>query len=279
MNTSPRSRSPDQAPLRWLAWHPNGFLINPSTATPWFSTPPGACGWLPLDICAGRPRLTHDLPAWLALLDPTTAYPNLAPLRQLLSEAPAADLPQLARAQQLGHWWQAEQYCSHCGQATVLHPAELAFTCINQHPLRYPTFNPCVMVLITRGQHCLLARHHRSRAGQFSCLAGFIEAGENAEETVHREVLEEVGLRIDSLRYAASQNWPFASQLMLGFYANYAAGDIQLDTAELQEARWFSAETLREPNLPYLPAKGTLSRRLIDGFVDSCVDGDKPAAL
>ena len=94
----------------------------------------------------------------------------------------------------------------------------------------------------------LLARSSRFRSGFFSCLAGFIEVGETAECTVHREIKEEVGILVDNVRYIKSQSWPFPSQLMLGFHADYVSGEIVVEPTELEEAAWFDIADL--PSVP-----------------------------
>jgi NAD+ diphosphatase len=113
-------------------------------------------------------------------------------------------------------------------------------------------------VLVTDGERALLA----SKAGwgkRYSLVAGFVEPGETFEECVAREVEEEVGVAVGSMRYVASQAWPFPHQIMVGFIADYAGGDIVLDEAELADARWFPRDAL-----PELPPPFTISRQIIE---------------
>ena len=116
--------------------------------------------------------------------------------------------------------------------------------------------------VVTRGDQCLLARNARFPEGKFSAIAGFIEAGETAEAALQREVYEEVGLVVDRLEYITSQSWPFPSQLMLGYLAEYRAGDIQVDGVEIVEAGWFSAD-----DLPQVPPSQTIAGLLIQTFL------------
>ena len=109
----------------------------------------------------------------------------------------------------------------------------------------------------------LLARNARWPTGMYSTLAGFVEVGESIEQTVHREVQEEVGIQVDNLRYLGSQSWPFPNSLMLGFHAEYAGGDIVCQQSEIAEARWF-----RVDDLPNVPPATAISRWLIDDFID-----------
>jgi len=109
----------------------------------------------------------------------------------------------------------------------------------------------------------LLARNVRWPEGRYSTIAGFVEPGESVEETLHREVKEEVGITISNIRYMGSQSWPFPNSLMLGYHADYAAGDILLQEDEIADARWFHHE-----NLPNIPGKTAISRWLIDAYLE-----------
>ena len=116
------------------------------------------------------------------------------------------------------------------------------------------------MVLVSRGREVLLARNKRSTTGMFSALAGFVEAGETLEETVVREVREEVGIEVRDLRYFGSQSWPFPHSLMIAFTAAYApAAKVVPDGVEIEEARFFDVDAL--PQLP--PAGLSIASRLI----------------
>ena len=97
----------------------------------------------------------------------------------------------------------------------------------------------------------------------YSTLAGFIEAGENAEQALKREVAEEVNIKVSSIEYHSSQSWPFPSQLMLGYICDYKSGEIQIDEKEIVEANWY-----RYDNLPLVPPTSSLSGQLINYFVE-----------
>ena len=124
----------------------------------------------------------------------------------------------------------------------------------------YPRISPAMMVLVRRGGSILLARNIAAPPGRMSALAGFLEAGESVEEAIHREVREEVGLEVKELRYFASQPWSFPHSLMIAFTAEYAGGDLVLDTREIVEAAWFGPG---DP-LPELSPRQSISRALID---------------
>jgi len=147
------------------------------------------------------------------------------------------------------------------------HASDRARYCQRCEKSFYPRLSPCIIVLVARGEQLLLARGIRHPEGSYSTLAGFIEPGETAEHAVHREVMEAVGVEITNLRYLWSQPWPFPHQLMLGFHADYAGGEIVLDDEEIIDARWWH---YRE--LPNLPPPQTISRRLIDTYI-ATLDG------
>lgn len=169
------------------------------------------------------------------------------------------------KALQILQWHCDHQYCGRCGRPTLLDAAERAKYCENCALYFYPRLSPCVIALIIRGNECLLARHLRSSLPIHTALAGFIEVGERPEDTVIREVYEEVGLKVEGLTYCSSQPWPFPGQLMLGFFASCADGDIKIDQREIIEAGWF-----RYDNLPPVPPLATLSGQLIARFVEQC---------
>lgn len=184
---------------------------------------------------------------------------NLRDLLELLSE----DAFQTAgRALQILRWHFDHQFCGRCGQSTVEYSQELIKKCMHCALDFYPRLSPCIITLLTRGDECLLAWHTRSKEEKYSCLAGFIEIGESPEQTLEREVMEEVGLRVRNIRYVASQPWPFPGQLMLGYFADYSSGDIQVDQEEIVSAHWFKYN-----QLPKTPRAGTISWHLINTFV------------
>ena len=184
-------------------------------------------------------------------------------LRDFLPELDSASFRLVSRALQLAHWQVDHKYCGRCGQQTVLtiRSDELACQCVSCEHMVFPRISPCVIGLVTDGPRILLARGIRHRPELFSCLAGFIEAGENAEQAFAREIKEEVGLSVRNIRYSSSQPWPFPSQLMLGFYADYQGGDVLVDGKEILEANWYTKETL-----PIIPSAYSISGSLIRDY-------------
>ena len=152
-----------------------------------------------------------------------------------------------ARACQIAEWARSHRYCGACATATELVKGERCIKCPACGMVAYPRISPAMMVLIRKGDAILLARHTASPTNRFSALAGFLEAGESIEEAVHREVFEEVGLKIHNLRYFGSQSWPFPHSLMIAYTADYLSGDIHIDENEIAEARWYGpADALPE---------------------------------
>lgn len=167
-----------------------------------------------------------------------------------------------ARAVQIVDWFRSHQFCGRCGARNRPHDRDRAMVCDECSIHAYPRLSPSIIVLIHKGDQVLLARNHRFPQGMYSTLAGFVEPGESIEETLIREVKEEVGVNVHKLEYHGSQSWPFPNSLMLGFHAEYESGDIVLQEDEIADAQWFDCN-----NLPLLPGKVAISRWLIDAYL------------
>ncbi|WP_232301249.1 NAD(+) diphosphatase [Gilvimarinus agarilyticus] len=239
-------------------WLPDG---QPAT-----EAPQGSHACFRMDL----PETDNDYRHWICLSEkPLPLAPeHWLNLRDLMGSSTPDVWYWAGRALQIEHWWRRHRFCSACG-STLPEPAperlthgEMVRVCSSCQIHYYPVQTPCIIVLVTRGDYCLLALHQRSRTGTYTTLAGFVEAGERIEQTVVREVDEEVGVKIKNLRYADSQSWPFPSQLMLGFYAEYEAGSIEPQLEEITEAHWYHYR-----QLPKIPPRGTIARQLIDGFI------------
>ena len=168
----------------------------------------------------------------------------------------------ISRASILINWKAANQFCSTCGNKTLFNSKEGAPDCECLAPPRYPIISPCIITLIHDKDRILLGRSKFFPPNMFSTLAGFIEAGENAEEALVREVMEEVNVKVSEIKYYGSQSWPFPSQLMLGYFCKYVEGEIKLNDAELEEARWFHLD-----DLPMIPPDSSISGQLIRSYI------------
>ena len=183
----------------------------------------------------------------------------LRPLWTLVGE----DLFALAgRAVQIVEWDRTHRYCGGCGTQTEPAEGERARRCPACGLTAFPRVAPAVIVRITRDDEILLAHGRRFPAAFYSVLAGFVDPGESLEECVAREVREEVGIDVRNLRYFGSQPWPFPHSLMVGFTAEYAGGELEVDPTEIVEARWF-----RRHELPQIPPSLSIARRLIDSWI------------
>ena len=167
------------------------------------------------------------------------------------------------RAIQIIDWDRTHQFCGRCGIRTNLHPTERARECPQCGLLHFPRLAPAIIVLVERGHEMLLARARRFPTAMYSTLAGFVEPGETLEEAVVREIKEESGITVKDIRYFGSQPWPFPHSLMVGFTAVYESGEITLGDEENIDAGWFTAD-----NLPPLPGKISIARKLIDWFLE-----------
>ena len=167
-----------------------------------------------------------------------------------------------ARAVQIVDWDRSHQYCSRCGAPLKAKMIERAKECLKCGALYFPRLAPAIIVLVERGNQLLLARSRHFISGMYSVIAGFVEPGETLEEAVVRELREEVGIAVKNIHYFDSQAWPFPHSLMIGFTATYAGGDISLSDSEIEDAGWFTSQ-----DLPTLPGKISISRKLIDWFL------------
>ena len=158
-------------------------------------------------------------------------YKNLNELdtRHLLSILKPDEIVLMGRANQLLHWIKSNKYSGYSGELNKFDSNEQSLFCPTSSSMIYPSISPCVLAMVTKDDEILLARNNLFPKGLYSVLAGFVEVSESAEETVHREVLEEVNIKVKNIKYFGSQPWPFPSQLMLGFTCEYDSGIIKVD--------------------------------------------------
>ena len=192
----------------------------------------------------------------------------------LLSEVEAS-LAIMAKA--LAHWHERHRFCSDCGAATASREGGYLRVCRGaQAHKHFPRTDPAIIVLVHRGESCLLARQPNWPAERYSTLAGFVEPGESLEDAVAREVAEETSVRVGRVVYQSSQPWPFPSSLMVGYLAEARSTEIALLDQELERASWFSraelSGSLRAGTLK-LPPEVAISFRLIETWFDDGENG------
>lgn len=185
-------------------------------------------------------------------------------LRKLFGTMPFEDWRELARARELDHWRETNRFCGRCGAPMTPHPnpAERALRCTTCGHLAYPHISAAVIVLVQKDGKILLQRNTHYNIPHWSLVAGFIDPAETFEEAVRREVREEASIKIGNIRYFASQMWPFPSNIMVGFFADWVSGDLKPDGTEVVESGWFGRD-----ELPSIPGKVSIARRLIDAWL------------
>lgn len=185
-------------------------------------------------------------------------------LREVLMNTPVDAFSMVGRAWQYVHFLRTHRFCGQCGSPMEQVDWEMAMHCHQCHHRCYPRVSPCIIVAIHDNEKLLLARGVRHRdANMYSTLAGFVESGESLEEAIHREVYEEVGVRVKNIEYFGSQPWPFPHSLMVGYIAEYAGGEIVPEENEIDDAQWFSLD-----DLPKIPPKLSIAGQLIEAAID-----------
>ncbi|MGH8764238.1 MAG: NAD(+) diphosphatase [Burkholderiales bacterium] len=207
-----------------------------------------------------------ELPAEAPPPPPGHAFEGLRALFSVLEDAHMA---LAGRAIQLIDWDRQHRYCGRCGTPTEPRLEERSRACPKCGLAAYPRISPAVMALIRRDSEILLGRSPHFPPGMYSALAGFVEPGETLEQCVAREVEEEVGVRVSRTRYFTSQSWPFPNSLMIAFVCDWESGDIRPQPAEIEAADWFNVL-----QLPKLPSRISIARRLIDAAVEEMRSGN-----
>jgi NAD+ diphosphatase len=190
-------------------------------------------------------------------------------LRFLGTVLPPDEANLVAHARALVLWHASQIFCGACGSSARPEAGGNSRICVNADCLRqiFPRVDPAIIVLVSKGDHCLLGRQLGWPDGRYSTIAGFVEPGESLEDGVRREVYEETNIRVGNVRYHSSQPWPFPSSLMLGFVADATSSDIVLNDGELEDAQWFTRKQLRS-GFPKLPFSISIARRLVDHWID-----------
>ncbi len=253
--------APPEARGHWLIVQEQGLVVVPDGST--MRLPSGELS-AAFDGRLGRPLWLGTLdgtPCWVTALPRDAAVPagfqreTLIPMQG--TRLPDDLLSLGGMAMQALHWESTSGHCPRCGEPTERIPGEWGKRCPRCRYEHFPHLHPAVIVLVRDGDRCLLTRKAGWTPGRYGLVAGFVDNGECLEGAARREVKEEVGVDVTELQYAGSQNWPFPSQLMIGFVGRYAGGELVIDREELEDARWFPCDAL--PSRP--------SRHSIAGFI------------
>jgi NAD+ diphosphatase len=231
----------------------------------------------------------RDGRTWFAVLaDPDDApgergdWVGLRALLQPLADSAPADAPLVFHAMGLAEWHWATRFCPRCGGSLSVAAAGHELRCGSCGKTQFPRTDPAVIMLISDGEpgsaqeRCLLGRQPVWPPGRFSTLAGFCEPGESLEDAVRREVAEETGVVVGDVAYFGNQAWPFPQSLMLGFTGRAISSEIQVDGAELDDARWFTRAQMRdgaESGDLLLPGSLSISRSLVEQWYGGPLPG------
>ncbi len=243
-----KAGAPPERRGHWLIVQDQGLVV--STDAHQLSLPSGDCpagfdadGTAPL--CLG---IWRDVPCWTFSLPRGAPLPpgfHREPLVPMQGTKLSDELLSLGGMAMQALWWESTSgCCPRCGEKTARIEGEWGKKCARCRYEHYPHLHPAVIVLVRDRDRVLLARKAAWAPGRYALVAGFVDNGECLEGAVAREVKEEVGVDVDDIHYVGSQNWPFPSQLMVGFVARYAGGDVTIDRDELDDARWFACDAL-----------------------------------
>ncbi|NPD91400.1 NAD(+) diphosphatase [Xylanibacter muris] len=187
---------------------------------------------------------------------------EMCPLRQSYYKLDHEMYLEAGKCSELIYWDSSTKYCGSCG-APMSMQTEISKICTKCGKEIWPQLATAVIVLVrkTRTDEILLVHARNFKSDFFGLVAGFVETGETLEEAVKREVMEETGISITNIQYFGSQPWPYPCGLMIGFNAEYENGEIRLQESELSAGAWFNRE-----NLPRIPEKMSIARKLIDAW-------------
>jgi NAD+ diphosphatase len=217
----------------------------------------------------------RDCPAFAIGIDRSVPEPfadlgQFHDLRYLGSVLPEDEANLSAHARALVIWHRQQKYCGRCGAPTRADSGGNTRKCTADEcgTTIFPRVDPAIIVLVSRGDRCLLGRQKDWPEGRYSTVAGFVEPGESLEDAVAREVFEETNIKVGNIRYHSSQPWPFPSSLMLGFFADARSEEIKLNDGELEDARWFSHKEMTS-GFPKLPYRVSIARKLVDTWISA----------
>ena len=185
-------------------------------------------------------------------------------LRDTFRDMTPDEMREASREAEIAEWRETNRFCGRCGAEMKPHDdqCERALVCAKCGYMVYPRISPAVIVLVTKGDKVLLQRNTHYRGVVWSLVAGFVDPGESLEDAIRREVREEASIEVKDIRYFGSQTWPFPSNIMIGFRAEYASGELKPDGEEVVESGWFDRE-----HLPAIPRHGSIARAMLDAWI------------
>lgn len=252
-------------PTQWYIFFKDNLLIqkaeNGTCSIPYGTKPP---------VTPPEGQIIHRvlLPTGITVRTFAIDYPMaetdrwmMTGLRASFDHLSLEDYRAAGKAYQIIYWDLHSRYCPACGTPTEQR-TDIMKKCPTCGYELYPPISTAIIVLVSRGDEILLVHARNFRGTFFGLVAGFLEAGETLEQCVRREVREETGLTIRNITYFDSQPWPYPSGLMVGFFADYESGEIKLQDDELSAGAFYHKD-----NLPELPQKLSIARRLIDTWL------------
>jgi NAD+ diphosphatase len=257
--------------LSALAAHPDALELIWSDGLPAMDES-GKLLWQPVvnaPLFLGR---DGDAPRFSAMVEPAGVAFSVLPL---IAGLDAGDAPLFAAALSLARWHSRHRFCANCGHETGLIRGGWSRSCPSCSAEHFPRVDPVAIMLVEWNGSVLLGRQPHYPPGRYSALAGFIEAGESIEDGVRREVKEEAGIDVSDVTYVASQPWPFPSSLMIGCFASAKSSELTIDTAELEDARWFTREEVEYAidggeNAPFQPPpRMAIARTLFEHWLSA----------
>jgi NAD+ diphosphatase len=234
-----------------------GSLIDAATEIVWLGRV-GEADCFALDVSSLQEPLARA---------PLLGKTEFTDLRMTGGLLPAEETEILAYARGMLYWHQRHRFCGSCGRETKAKDGGHVRECAAEDLKLFPRTDPAVMVLVSRGDRCVLARQAGWPRGMQSVVAGFVEPGESVEDAAVREVKEELGVDVTGLRYFRSQPWPFPASLMIGFFGEATSEDLVIDGEELEAARWYSRAELSNPEGFFWPPSYSLAHYMIREFV------------
>ena len=218
-----------------------------------------------LESSKNLPSVWQNLPAWIDVEEIKLENDEkLLTLREFLHENDDEAMTIVSKAWQFRSWFKNIKFCSHCGGVLIPNENDYGRKCKSCGMTFYAPISPAVIVAIERDNKLLLAHNTAWPESRYSIIAGFVEPGERLEETVKREIREEVSIEVKNIKYFGSQTWPFPNSLMLGFTAEYKSGELKPDGVEISRADFYSPDEIIKMNLPN---HESIARKLIENFL------------